>query len=47
MRMIKRFLLYPEERQKIIDNLDINIIEYQNGISKNNKLVRQYTKSTK
>ena len=34
----------PEERQKIIDNNDISIIV--DGISKNNKLFRQCTKST-
>ena len=33
-------------RQKIIYNLVFNIIVYY-GISKNNKFVRQYTKSTK
>ena len=35
--------IYPEERGKIIDNLRWIIIVY-NGISKNNKLARQYTK---
>ena len=33
------------ERQKIIDDLRL-IYYYNNGILKNNKLVRQYTKST-
>ena len=35
--------IYPEERGKIIDNLRWIITVY-NGISKNNKLARQYTK---
>ena len=33
------------ERQKIIDDLRL-ILYYNNGILKNNKLLRQYTKST-
>ena len=53
MRMIKKYLkkdiyiyiyIYPEKIQNVIDNLDINII-IKMEISKNNKLVRQYTKS--
>ena len=35
----------PEERLKIIDDLRL-ISQYNNGITKNNKFVRQYTKST-
>ena len=35
----------PKERQKITDNLIFNIM-YKNGISKNSKLVIQYTKPT-
>ena len=56
MRMIKKYLkkdiyiyiyiyIYPEKIQNVIDNLDINII-IKIEISKNNKLVIQYTKST-
>ena len=52
MRMIKKYLkkdiyiyIYPQKIQNVIDNLDINII-IKMEISKNNKLVRQYTKST-
>ena len=37
--------IYPEKIQNVIDNLDINII-IKIEISKNNKLVIQYTKST-
>ena len=35
-----------EERQKIIDDLRL-LQQYNNGISKNNKFAKQYTKSTK
>ena len=41
----KERYISPEERQRIIDKLRL-IYKYNNGISKNNKLVRQYTKST-
>ena len=35
--------VFPKERQNIIDNLIFNV-QYNNGISKHNKLVKQYTK---
>ena len=43
----KERYVFPEERQKIIDILTFNIILSwcNNGISKNNKFVRKYTKS--
>ena len=52
--MIKKYLkkiyiyiyiyIYPEEKQKVID--DLTLTQYYSGISKNNKFVRYYTKST-
>ena len=47
--MIKKYVkkdLSPEKRQEIIDDLRLKSL-YNNGISKNNKLVRKYTISTK
>ena len=41
----KERYISPEKRQKIIDNFGTNI-KFNNGISINNKLVRQYTIST-
>ena len=41
----KEIYISPEERQKIIDKWRL-IQQYSNGISKNNKLFRQYTKTT-
>ena len=41
----KEIKISPEETQKIIDDLKL-INQYNNGISKINKFVRQYTKST-
>ena len=36
---------YPEEKQETIDDLRL-ISQYNNGILKNNKFDRQYTKSS-
>ena len=44
--MIKKYLkkdIFPEERQQIINDTTFNV---KNEISKNNKFVRQYIKST-
>ena len=44
--MPKERYMSPEKRQDIIDDLRLKY-QYNNGVSKNNKLVRKYTKSTK
>ena len=41
----KERYIFPKERQKIIDDLRL-ILQYNNGISKNNKSAVRYTKST-
>ena len=44
-KYLKQRYLSPDERQKIID--DLRLIQwYKNEMSKPNKFVRQYTKST-
>ena len=40
----KERYISPEERQKTID--DLRLIKQYNATAKNNKFVRQYTKST-
>ena len=43
-KMPKETYISPEEVQQIIDNL--RLIYYNNGISRNNKFIREYTKPT-
>ena len=40
----KQRYIFPEKREEIIDEL--RLVQYNNGISKNNKFVRQCFKST-
>ena len=45
LEVSKKVHISPEKRQRIIDKLRL-VKQYDNGISKNSKFVRQHNKST-